>query len=82
MNLDGVRAAVAEIGELLRLDGADLEFVAADDRRDRVDVRLVLDDVECVECVLAPDQLREAIERAVQRRAPGEYEIRIDDPRG
>ncbi len=81
MNVDEVRAAVAEVADLLRLDGADLELVATDERRDRIDVRLLLDGVDCDECVLAPDQLRDAIERAVQRRAPGDYEFRIDDPR-
>ena len=81
MNLDGIDAAVADVAALLRLDGADLELVSADPRIDRVDVRLVLDRVECLDCVLPPDQLRSTIEQALHARAPGEYDLRVDDPR-
>jgi hypothetical protein len=81
MDIDGVRAAVSDVATLLRLDGADLEVVAVDSRIDRIDLRLVLDTVECLDCVLPPEQLRATVEQALLQRAPGEYEVRIDDPR-
>lgn len=82
MDAAQVTTAIDEVAGLLRLDGADLVLVAADARLDRIDVRLVLDGVECLDCVLPPEQLRATIEQSLQRRAPGEYELRIDDPRG
>ena len=81
MNTSEVAAAVDEVAGLLRLDGADLVLVAADAGLDRIDVRVVLDGVECLDCVLPPEQLRATIEQSIQRRAPGEYELRVDDPR-
>ena len=47
----------------------------------RVHLALVLDDVTCAECVLPPDELRDTIADALQRRIAGEFELVLDDPR-
>ncbi len=76
-----VVAAVDELAGFLRADGADLLVREADPRTARVHLALVLDDVTCADCVLAPDELRETIADALQRRITGEFELVLDDPR-
>jgi hypothetical protein len=81
MNIDGVPAAVEEVGRFLRADGADLVLVEANPRTDRIHLRLVLDTVGCEECVLPPAELRETLHVSLQRRIAGEFELVLDDPR-
>jgi hypothetical protein len=81
MNMDGVAAAVHEVGRFLRADGADLLLVEANPKTARVHLRLVLDTVGCKECVLPPDLLRETVNDSLQRRIAGEFELVLDDPR-
>ena len=83
MNLDvnAVADAVDEVGRIIRADGGDLVLVAVDPGTLRISLRLELDDVRCAECVLPPDQLREAITQAIGRRIPGEFELLLADPR-
>jgi hypothetical protein len=76
-----VVAAVDELAGFLRADGADLLVREADPRTARVHLALVLDDVTCADCVLAPDELRDTIADALQRRIAGEFELVLDDPR-
>jgi Fe-S cluster biogenesis protein NfuA len=76
-----VDAAVEDVAGFLRADGADLLVRDADPRIDRIHLALVVDDVSCAECVLAPDDLRATIADALQRRIPGEFELILDDPR-
>lgn len=76
-----VVAAVDELAGFLRADGADLLVREADPRTARVHLALVLDDVTCADCVLEPDELRETIADALQRRIAGEFELVLDDPR-
>ena len=81
MNVDDVAAAVDELGSLLRADGGNLVLVSADPAIDRVEVRVVLDDVSCADCILPPAQLRATIEDAISRRVRGEFELLVNDPR-
>jgi hypothetical protein len=76
-----VIAAVDELAGFLRADGADLLVREADPRTARVHLALVLDDVTCADCVLAPDELRDTIADALRRRIAGEFELVLDDPR-
>jgi hypothetical protein len=76
-----VVAAVDELAGFLRADGADLLVREADPRTARVHLALVLDDVTCADCVLAPDELRDTIADGLQRRIAGEFELVLDDPR-
>ncbi|HZJ27671.1 MAG TPA: NifU family protein [Acidimicrobiia bacterium] len=81
MDQDGVTAAVDEIAALLRADGGDLVLVDADPARARITLRLELDGVECLDCILAPDALAETVTQAVHRRVPEEFELVLHDPR-
>jgi Fe-S cluster biogenesis protein NfuA len=76
-----VDSAVDDLAGFLRADGADLLVRDADPSTDRIHLALVVDDVSCAECVLAPDDLRATIADALQRRIPGEFELILDDPR-
>jgi hypothetical protein len=76
-----VAAAVDEVARLLRADGADLDVVEIDPAALRVRLALRVDDASCAECILAPDDLALTVELAIGRRVPGEFELRLDDPR-
>ena len=76
-----VASAVDEVAGFLRADGADLLLREADPKLARGRLALVLDDVSCADCILAPDDLRDTIADALQRRIPGEFELVLDDPR-
>lgn len=81
MEPTAVTAAVEEIATLLRADGADLVLVETHPARATITLRLELDGVDCLDCILAPDALAETITRAVQRRVPEEFELVLHDPR-
>ena len=73
--------AVDELAGFLRADGADLLVREANPKTARVHLALVLDDVNCADCILPPDELRDTIDRALARRITGEFELVLDDPR-
>jgi Fe-S cluster biogenesis protein NfuA len=81
MDATAVAVAVDDIAGFLRADGADLLLRDANPKTARVHVALVLDDVNCADCILAPDELRETISAALARRIAGEFELVLDDPR-
>jgi hypothetical protein len=81
VDVDAVGGAVEEVGRILRADGGDLVLVEADPAALRVRLALVLDDVSCADCILAPDDLARTIRDAIARRVPGEFELLVDDPR-
>ena len=81
MDATTVAAAVDELAGFLRADGADLLLRDANPRTARVHLALVLDDVSCADCILAPDELRSTISAALERRIVGEFELVLDDPR-
>lgn len=81
MNVDGVTTAVVEMARVLRADGGDLVLVEADPGTDRVEVRLELDDVSCLDCVMPTGALYELISASIARRSPGEFELVLVDPR-
>jgi Fe-S cluster biogenesis protein NfuA len=81
MDQGAVVAAVDELARMLRADGGDLVLVSADPKIDRITLRLVLDDVSCADCVLAPDMLFDTVHAALERRVTGEFELVLDDPR-
>jgi hypothetical protein len=81
MDHDGVAAAVDELAGILRADGADLLLRDANPKTARVHLSLVLDDVSCADCILPPDDLRDTITAALERRITGEFELVLDDPR-
>ena len=81
MDQDVVAAAVAELAGFLRADGADLLLRDANPKTARVHLSLVLDGVSCADCILPPDDLRDTIAAALERRIAGEFELVLDDPR-
>ena len=81
MNVADVAAAVDELAELLRADGGDLVLVKADAALDRIEVRLDLEGVSCLDCILPPDQLRQVLQDGIARRVPSEFELVVHDPR-
>ena len=76
-----VAEAVEELAQMLRADGGDLLLVAADSKTDRIRLQLVLEDVSCAECILAPDLLFETVRHGLERRIRCEFELVLDDPR-
>ncbi len=81
MDERSVAEAVDELAGFLRADGADLVVREANPNTARVRLALVLDGVTCADCILAPDELRETIDRALGNRITGEFELVLDDPR-
>lgn len=81
MDEAAVTEAVAELAQLLRADGGDLLLVEANPKIDRIRLQLVLDDVSCADCILAPDMLFDTVQQSLQRRIRGEFELVLDDPR-
>jgi Fe-S cluster biogenesis protein NfuA len=81
MKVDDVEAAVEEMAALLRLDGADLDMIAADPKTARVEVALDMSGVECEDCVMPTEMLEQMISDAVARRVREEFELVLRDPR-
>ena len=81
MDAHAVAEVVDEMGALLRSDGADLRLIGADPKTDRIEVALELGGVECEECVLPAELLRQMVSDALSRRLPGEFELVLHDPR-
>ena len=81
MNTDAAASAVDELAAIIRADGGDLVLVKADTALDRIEVRLDLDGVSCLDCILPPDQLRWVLQDGIARRVPSEFELVVHDPR-
>lgn len=74
-------SAVDELAAIIRADGGDLVLVTADAAMDRIEVRLDLEGVSCLDCILPPDQLRQVLQDGIARRVPSEFELVVHDPR-
>jgi len=81
VNVEAVATAVDELATIIRADGGDLVLVKADDALDLIEVRLDLDGVSCLDCILPPAQLRQVLEEGIARRVPSEFELVVHDPR-
>jgi Fe-S cluster biogenesis protein NfuA len=73
--------ALAEVRPLVQADGADLVLGDLDAAGGHVVVRLDLEDVSCLECVLPPELLHSMISEALTRRVPGLSDVVVQDPR-
>jgi hypothetical protein len=76
-----VVSALEEIRNLVRPDGADFELVTVDPAGGSVQVRLVLDDASCRECVMPRGILEDIATSMVRRSVPDLARLSIDDPR-
>ena len=79
------RAAVVdafdEIKGLVRADGADMELVGVDASSGTVELRLLLEGVECHECVMPRSLLEDIACSMLQKKVPDVERVAIDDPR-
>ena len=81
MDEQAVATAVDEAAALLRGDGADLVLVHADPGTARIELRLDLSGVDCLDCVVPPDLLEQMVTAELQRKVRGEFELVLNDPR-
>lgn len=76
---EGIDAAVGVVRDLVAADGGDIELIEFDGSIVRL--RLVLDTVECRECVMPADFLQTVAFDKMQAHIPGLASVRIEDPR-
>jgi hypothetical protein len=79
VDVTDVRSAIAPLAEGLRADGADVlvERVATD----RVELRLVLEDASCAECVMPVEVLEPLFLDAITTAGHDVATVAIGDPR-
>jgi hypothetical protein len=73
--------AVDELQILVSGDGARLEVVDSDPSGLRLHLRVDLSEVECLDCVLPAEQLREMLGDSIRRRTGLGVDVIVDDPR-
>lgn len=71
----------AALQPLVEGDGARLEFVEIASEQRSVSLRLVLDDVDCLDCVMPRDYLEQLSLNVIRLRQPTVERVLIDDPR-
>lgn len=74
-------SAVGHLGELLIADGATLRVIALDEGAPSVELAVDFADVECEECVLPPDRLRDTATAVISRHAGLPVAVVVHDPR-
>lgn len=75
-----VTASLTPVRDLLRPDGADIEFVAVD--QDIALLRLKLESAECSDVCVMPRKLLETLAlQMMQPQVPGLAAVSIQDPR-
>jgi hypothetical protein len=72
---------VSALDELVKHDGAGLELLDADPDGRTISLRLVLDGVECLECVMPRDYLEQLSLSVLRPKLPELERVVIDDPR-
>jgi Fe-S cluster biogenesis protein NfuA len=75
-----VETVLEELRPLVQGDGADLELASVDEAAREVTLRLSLDGVECVECVMPHDFLFDIVAGAMQEQVHG-VRVVLEDPR-
>ncbi len=76
---DAIDVAVAAVRELVALDGGDVELIDFDGSDARL--RLVLETVECQECVMPAEFLEQVALSKMQAHLPDLVAVHIEDPR-
>jgi hypothetical protein len=81
---EAVDAGVEAARSVVRGDGADLVLVKADARRARIDLKLDVANLTCDDgtCLLPGRLLKPMIEARMREHLQGEWELRLEDPRG
>ena len=75
-----VETVLGELCPLVQADGADLELRVVDEAGRQVTLGLVLDSVECLECVMPPEVLQLIVAQAMQDQLHG-VQVVLEDPR-
>ena len=81
MDIAGLASVAAGLRESVNGDGVDLRLTGIDSRSHLVQFELDLADAGCADCVLPPQSLHEMVTATLQRRSPGDYLVRVRDPR-
>ena len=81
METDSVVDAFDGIKDLVRADGADMELVGVDAASGTVELRLLLEGVECHECVMPRPLLEDIAREMLRKSVPDVERVAIDDPR-
>lgn len=79
---NGVRRAVLhEVRRLVSSDGADFEALPDFDENPLIELRLILPDASCEECVMPKTLLEDLATHLFQAEDPSVEGVRIHDPR-
>ena len=73
-------SVLGELRPLVQGDGADLELCAVDEVAREITLRLRLDGVECLDCVMPPEFLYDAIVGVVHKHV-NDVRVVLEDPR-
>jgi Fe-S cluster biogenesis protein NfuA len=76
-----VASALSSVRGLVQADGGDMELVGVDESDRTVSLRLVLDGVDCHECVMPRPLLEDIAGDMLRRAVPDVARVTIDDPR-
>jgi Fe-S cluster biogenesis protein NfuA len=76
-----VETALASVRSLVQADGGDMALVGVDGADGTVHLRLVLDGVDCHECVMPRSLLEDIVTNLMRRSVPDVLRVTIDDPR-
>jgi Fe-S cluster biogenesis protein NfuA len=79
--LDQVAGGLADVRSLVQADGGDMVLVNVDESSGVVSLRLVLDAVDCHECVMPRAVLEDIAGGMLRRSVPEITRVSVDDPR-
>lgn len=76
-----VAEALGNVRVLVEGDGAGIELVTVEPESGTVQLRLLLDDVSCLECVMPREMLEDVATSVLRRSVPDVARVSIEDPR-
>lgn len=72
---------ISPLREMLQVDGADAELIQADEATGTARLRLVIDDVDCADCVMPRPFLESLALQVLKEAHPALKAVHIEDPR-
>lgn len=81
MEQAAVMTAVERLRGLVQADGGDMELTGVDDDTGTVNLRLILDGVDCHECVMPRPMLEDIAGNMLRNTVTGATGVSIEDPR-
>jgi Fe-S cluster biogenesis protein NfuA len=81
MEQAAVAKALEEVRGLVQADGGDMELVGLDEQDGTVTLQLILDGVECHECVMPRPILEDIAANMLRRSVPDVTGVTVKDPR-